>query len=89
MAHSAFGLLGGNIFRDTGVLAGGAETRVEVAEQFCVAGDMSRVKQCGADRGVLGTFDQAVLDRASGMADLHAEVPQEVEHVLHDLQSLA
>ena len=89
MAHGTLGLLGGDVFGDAGVLAGGAETRVEIREQLFVAGDEARIEQRGADGGVLGAFDQAILDRARGVADLHAEVPQEVEHVLDDLQRLA
>ena len=62
--------------------------RVEVGEQLRVAGHVPGIEQRSADRGVLGALDQAVLDRAGGVADLHAEVPQEVEHVLDHLQRL-
>ena len=88
MAHGALGLLGGDVVGDAGFLAGGAEAGVELGEQRRVAGDVARIEQRGADRGVLGAFDQAILDRARGVADLHAEIPQEVEHVLDDLQRL-
>ena len=40
MAHGAFGLLGGDVLGDAGILAGGAEAGVEIGEQRRVAGDV-------------------------------------------------
>ena len=88
MAHIALGLLGSDVFGDASVLARGAEACVEVGEQRRIAGYVAGVEQCSADRGIPGAFDQAVLDRARGVADLNPEVPQEVQHVLHHPQRL-
>jgi len=88
MAYVAFGLLGGNVFGDAGVLAGSAEAGMEVGEQRRVARNMSCVEQRGADGGVLCAFDQAILDGARGVTDLHAEIPQEIQHVLDHAQRL-
>ena len=89
MPHVAFRLLGSDVVGDASFLACGTEFRVEIAEEFRIASDMARIQQSRADRGVLGAFDEAVIDRARGVTDFHAEVPQEVEHVLDDLERLA
>ncbi len=56
-----------------------------LVEQALVAGQEARLERCRPDRHVgLGHAD-AIVDRAHGMTDLLAEVPQNVEDVLGDL----
>src|SRR4029077_19380049 len=88
VSYVALRLLGGDIVGGAGLLAGSAETRVKFGEQRRIARDMPRIEQRRADRGVLGALNEAVLDRARGVAHFHAEVPQEVKHVLDDLERL-
>ena len=57
----------------------------QLVEQLAVAPDVARLEQRGADRLVALGVAQALVDRARGMADLQAEVPQQVEHELDDL----
>ena len=86
--HRALGLLGGDVFGRARFLAGGAEAAVKLAEQGLVAGQEARVEQRRADRRVLGALHQAIPDRPRRMADLQAEVPQEIQHVFDDAQRL-
>ncbi len=58
---------------------------VQLVEQRAVAPQVARLEQRGADGLVALGVAQALLDRAGGMADLQAHVPQEVEHELDDL----
>ena len=61
------------------------EAAAQLAEQGLLAPDKARLQKAGADRHVgLGLAD-AVVERARGMADLQAEIPQRVEHVLDHL----
>ena len=61
------------------------ETLDQLVEQLAIAPDVARFEQCGADGLVAFAIAQALVDGARGMADLQAEVPQQVEHELHDL----
>ena len=57
----------------------------QLVEQLAVAPDVARLEQSGADRLVALGIAQALLDRARGVPDLQAEVPEQVEHEFDDL----
>ena len=69
-------------------VARGEFLRVELrqlVEQRAIAPDVARLEQRRADRLVAVGIAQALVDRAGGVADLEAEVPQQIEHELDDL----
>jgi hypothetical protein len=55
----------------------------QLAEQRLFAMDQPRVEECGADRHVGAGELQGLVDGARGMPDLEAQVPEQIEHVLH------
>ena len=87
MAAVAFGLLGGEEL-DGALAAGLGEALLELVEQRVVAGDQAGVEQRGAHRDVAFGLREAIGDRARRVADLQAEIPQEVEHELHCLEDV-
>src|SRR6185437_15491350 len=75
-----------DVFGSTSVLAGRAEPAMKVGEQVRIAGQMTCIEKRRANGRVFCALGQAVFDRTRGMADLQPEVPQEVQHVLDDLE---
>ena len=61
-----------------------AEALLEVGEQRRVAEDQPRVEQRRADGHVGMAKAHALVDRAGGVADFEAEIPQEIENVFGD-----
>ena len=61
------------------------ETRLQIVEQGAIAKDETRLEQRRADRHVGFGLAQAFVDRARGVADFLAQVPQDVEHRFDDL----
>ena len=61
------------------------EQPVELVEQVFVAPDIARLQQGGADGLIPLGISNALVDGTRGMADLQAEIPQQVEHELDDL----
>ena len=53
--------------------------------EVAVTPDVAPFEQRGADRQIVLRQPDRLVQRAGGMADLEAEVPQEVEHCLHHL----
>ena len=60
------------------------EARHQLVEQLLVAEQEARFEQRGADRHVRLGLPDALVDRAGGVADLQAQVPQAVENGLGD-----
>ena len=60
----------------------GAEAADQFVGQLFVAGELARLQDRSADRVVLAAELQALLDRARGVTDFEAEIPEGVEHVL-------
>ena len=56
------------------------EAAVEVFGQLGIAGQMAVFQQGSADRVILGPQTQTIADRAACMADLEAQIPQDIEH---------
>ena len=89
MAGVALGLLGREVAGRAGAGAGRAEAAGKILEQRGVAGEAAGVQQRGADGVVAVGLGQAVRHRARGVADLEAEIPQEIQHELdHKLRRL-
>jgi hypothetical protein len=85
MAVGALGLFEMDVVVGTGGAAGVAEAGAEGLAGSGVAGDAAGVEQRGADGAFGGGGGQALVDRAGGVADFQAQVPEEVEHELdHD-----
>src|SRR6185437_11059517 len=63
----------------------GLEAALHLVKDLRVAPDVARLEQRRADRHVGARLAQAVLDPPRRLADLEAEIPQHVEHVLDDL----
>ncbi len=82
VAGVALRLLGRDEAAGAGVGAGLLEARLERFEQPSVAGQQPRVQQRGAHGEVTLRFGEALRDRARRVADLEAEVPEEVQHEL-------
>ena len=61
-----------------------AEAALELGEQLLIAEDQARVEQRGADGHVGARQPHALIDGARGVADLEAEIPEQIEHVLGD-----
>ena len=59
-----------------------AEAGLQLLGQALVAGQAPRLQDGGADGEILAGELHAFLDRARGVADLEAQIPQGVEHVL-------
>ena len=78
VAHVALGLLGGDEVRGAGG-AGGGEAAGELRMQRHVPGEQPRVDHGCPHRDVPLGLRDALADRARGVADLQAEVPQEVQ----------
>ena len=57
----------------------------QLVEQLAIAPHVARLEQRGADGLVALAVAQALVDGARGVADLEAQVPQQVEHELDDL----
>src|SRR5476649_760657 len=57
----------------------------QLIAQFAVAPDVARLEKGCADGVIAIGVAQALVDGARGMADLEAEIPQQIEHVLDDL----
>ena len=55
----------------------------QLLEQRLVAVDQPRVEERGADRHVGAGKLQGLVDGAGGVPDLEAQVPEQIEHVLH------
>ena len=62
----------------------GAEPPLELGEERFVAEDQPAVQDRGPDRHVGAREGHALIDRAGGMADLEAEIPQHIKDVLDD-----
>ncbi len=63
----------------------GPEARAHFVEQALVAPEVARLQQGGADRMVAGRGGNQLVDRAAGMADLQAQVPEQIEQSLDHL----
>ena len=61
-----------------------AEAMLEIGEQRRVAQDQPRIEQRGADGHVGMAEAHALIDIARGVADLEAEIPEQIEHVFGD-----
>src|SRR5215208_8503598 len=57
----------------------------QLIEQLAIAPHVARFKERGADGLVALAVAQALVDGARGVANLEAEVPQQVEHELDEL----
>ena len=80
VALVALGELGGDEVR-AGVLDDFAvETGLQLVRQILRAADIAGFEDRGADRHVAARQPDAFVDRAGGMADLEAEIPQDIEH---------
>ena len=62
----------------------GGEPPRQLLGQLLIAGQPPGLQDRGADREVFLGQPDAFLDRARGVADLEAQVPQRIEHVLDD-----
>ena len=88
MTHRAFRLLRRDILGRPCFLAGSPETAVKFAEQCIVSGEKPRIEQGRPDGRVLAALDQAVSDRPRRVPDLQPQVPEEIQHVFDNTQSL-
>ena len=61
----------------------GAEAAHHVLKQRPVAQHEPRIEDGGADRHVAAGEPERLIDIAGGVAHLEAQVPQQIEHVLH------
>ena len=61
-----------------------AEAALEFGEQRLVAEDQAGVEQRGANGHVGVGQPHALIDVAGGVADLEAEIPEQIEHVFGD-----
>ena len=61
------------------------EALLQLVEQSAIAPEISHLQKCRADGLVALGVAQAFVDGAGGVADLEAEVPQQIEHELDDL----
>src|SRR3990170_7034647 len=61
-----------------------AEAPLKLGEELLVAEDEPRIEQSRANGHVGERQPHALIDGARGMADLKAEIPQNIEHVLGD-----
>ena len=61
-----------------------AEAMLKIGEQRRVAEDQPRIEQRGADGHVGMAEAHALIDIARGVADLEAEIPEQIEHVFGD-----
>ena len=61
-----------------------AEAMLKIGEQRLVAEDQARIEQRGADGHVGMAEAHALIDIARGVADLEAEIPEQIEHVFGD-----
>ena len=61
----------------------GSDARKSAIERL-VAEDQARIEQRGADGHVGMAEAHALIDVARGVADLEAEIPEQIEHVLGD-----
>ena len=61
-----------------------AEAVLEIGIERLVAQDQPRIEQRGADGHVGMAEAHALVDVARGVADLEAEIPQQIEHVFGD-----
>ncbi len=61
-----------------------AEAVLKLGIERLVAQDQARVEQRGANGHVRVAETHALVDVARGMADLEAQIPQQIEHVLGD-----
>ena len=82
MAGGAFGALGGQKGAKAVSHAHLAEFGTEFVEGALIAGHEAGIDQRGLDRDVAPGMDQAILHAARRMADLQAEIPQQIEHEL-------
>ncbi len=88
VALVAFGQLAGDELHRGARLHLVVEGAAKLQEQVLITPQVTRFQQRRADRQVAPGQADAVIDRAGGMADLQAEVPQHVEHVLDDLLAM-
>src|SRR6266851_1886994 len=63
----------------------GLEAALQIVEDLLVAPAVARLEDRRADRHVGARLAQTLLDRARRLADLEADIPQRIEHVLDDL----
>ena len=84
VALLALGELGGDEFRRGALHDGLVEARHQLVEQLAVAEQEARFQQRGADRHVRLGLADALVDRARGVTDLEAEIPQAIEDRLGD-----
>ena len=82
MADGAFRALGGEKRSEPILGAHRRKLGDEFAIRRLVAGHETGVDQRGLDGGVLAGMRQAILHAARGMADLQAEIPQQIQHEL-------
>ena len=93
VAGVAHPLVSGIAFGELGLDEGGAghrhqlghEPLFEGMEQRSVPPQPARFQEAGANRQVVLGQAHAIVDRAGGVADLQARIPQHVEDVLDDL----
>ena len=84
MALLAFGELGGDELRGAVLHDVTIEARDELVVEPAIADQITGLQHRGADRHVgLGLAD-AFVDRAGGVADFQAHVPQAIENRLGD-----
>ena len=84
VALLALGELGGDELRGAALHHRLVELRDELVVELAVAEQEARLKQRGTDRHVRLGLADALADRARGVADLEAEVPQAIEDRLRD-----
>ena len=84
VARLALGELGGDEFGAGALHHRLVEPRHQLVEQLAVAEQEARFEQRGADRHVRLGLADALVDRARGVADLEAEIPQAIEDHLGD-----
>src|SRR5262245_8622262 len=61
-----------------------AKAAAEIVKQSAVAEDQPRIEERRADGHVGAAAADALVDIARGVADLEAEIPQQIEHVFGD-----
>ena len=61
-----------------------AEAALKLGEQHLVAKDQAGIEQRRADGHVGARQPHALIDGARGVADLEAEIPEQIEHVFGD-----
>ena len=83
MTRGALVPLGDEEGGQAGLLAEGAEGRVELVEDRAVPREVAGIDQGGLDGDVALRIIDAFADGAGRMADLQPEVPEQVEHELH------